>query len=80
VRRTYQAPLPGLPDGTMIEADGTPWLVYGGKLLAWTSAGYVDRHAETPADPVTVITPRATVAALAAGYHPVVHPTASELA
>jgi hypothetical protein len=78
VRRTYQAPLPGLPDGTMIEAGGTPWLVYGGKLLAWTPAGYVDRRAETPADPVTVITPRATVAALAAGYRPVVHPTASE--
>jgi hypothetical protein len=80
VRRTYQAPLPGLPDGTMIEAGGTPWLVYGGKLLAWTPAGYVDRHAAAPAGPVTVITPRATVATLAAGYRPVVHPTASELA
>jgi hypothetical protein len=78
VRRTYQAPLPGLPDGTMIEVDGTPWLVCGGKLLAWTPAGYVDRRTETPAGPVTVITPRATVAALAAGYRPVIHPTASE--
>jgi hypothetical protein len=80
VRRTYQAPLAGLPDGTMIEHDGTPWLVYGGRLLAWTPGGYVDRHAEAPAGPVTVITPRATVATLAAGYRPVVHPTASELA
>jgi hypothetical protein len=80
VRRTYQAPLPGLPDGTMIELGGAPWLVYGGKLLAWTPAGYVDRRAATPAGPVTVITPRATVATLAAGYRPVVHPTASELA
>jgi len=80
VRRTYQAPLAGLPDGTMIEAGGAPWLVYGGKLLAWTPAGYVDRHAAVPAGPVTVITPQATVAALAAGYRPVVHPTASELA
>jgi hypothetical protein len=80
VRRTYQAPLAGLPDGTMIEAGGAPWLVYGGGLLAWTPGGYLDRHAETPAGQVTVITPRATVAALAAGYRPVLHPTAGELA
>jgi hypothetical protein len=78
VRRTYQVPLPGLPDGTMIELGGTPWLIYGGKLLAWTPAGYLDRHAIAPAGPVTVITPQATVATLAAGYRPVVHPTASE--
>ena len=80
IRRTYQAPLPGLPDGTMIELGGTPWLIYGGKLLAWTPAGYLDRHVETPAGPVTVITPRATVATLEAGYRPVVHRTASERA
>ena len=78
IRRTYQAPLPALPDGTMIELGGAPWLVYGGKLLAWTPAGYLDRPALVPAGPVSVITPRATVAALAAGYRPVVHPTASE--
>jgi hypothetical protein len=76
MRRTYQAELPGLPDGTMIELGGAPWLVYGGGLLAWTPGGYVDRHAGAPASPVTVITPRATVATLAAGYRPVLHPTA----
>lgn len=78
IRRTYQAPLTALPDGTMIELGGTPWLLSGGKLLAWTTAGYLDRRAKAPTGPVTVITPRATVAALAAGYRPVVHPTASE--
>jgi hypothetical protein len=76
VRRTYQAPLPGLPDGTMVEHDGTPWLLYGGRLLAWTPGGYLDRPVEVPQTPVTVLTPRATVATLAAGYRPVVHPTA----
>jgi hypothetical protein len=44
--------------------------------LAWTPGGYLDRHAGVPASPVTVITPRATVATLAAGYRPVFHPTA----
>ncbi len=76
IRRTYQAPLPELPDGTMVEHDGTPWLLYGGRLQAWTPGGYLDRPVEMPRTPVTVITPRATVATLAAGYHPVVHPTA----
>ena len=77
VRRTYQAPLAGLPSGVMVDFDGTPWLVYGGRLLAWTPGGYLGRPAEVPAGPVTVITPQATVAVLAAGYQPVVHPSAS---
>ena len=75
VRRSYTAALSDLPDGTMVEVSGQPWLVYEGGLLAWTPGGYRDR---VPADAgsVTVITPRATVAVLAAGYRPVVHPSA----
>jgi hypothetical protein len=76
VRRTFTAPLAELPDGTMVELAGAPWLVYGGGLLAWTPGGYLDRAAERPATPVTVITPRATVATLARGYRPVIHPSA----
>jgi hypothetical protein len=76
VRRTYQAPLSELPDGAMVELGGTPWLRYGRRLLAWTPGGYLDRQVAMPQTPVTVITPRATVATLAAGYRPVVHPSA----
>ncbi|HEY6315004.1 MAG TPA: hypothetical protein VIY52_29960 [Streptosporangiaceae bacterium] len=76
IRRTYQARLTDLPDGAMVEADGAPWLVFGGGLLAWTPGGYRDRRAIDDAVAVTVITPRATVATLAAGYPPVIHPTA----
>ena len=54
-----------------------PVLVYGGRLLAWTPGGYLDRNTQAPAGEVTVITPRATVAVLAAGYHPVIHPSAT---
>jgi len=76
-RRTYQAPLAGLPDGAMIEAAGTPWLVWGGELLAWTPGGYTERRRPGTTDElVTVITPRATVAVLGAGYRPAVHPSA----
>jgi len=76
IRRTYAAPLGGLPDGVVVEVDGSPRLVFGGGLLAWAPGGYRDREAAGPATTVTVITPRATVATLAAGYRPVLHPSA----
>ena len=76
IRRTYRAPLAEIPDGAMVEADGAAWLVSGGGLLAWTPGGYRDRRAAGPGTAVTVITPRATVAVLAAGYRPVLHPSA----
>jgi hypothetical protein len=75
-RRTYRAPLAGLPSGTMVDIGGAPWLVHDGRLLAWTPGGYRQRPVEAPGGPVTVITPRATVAVLAAGYRPVLHPSA----
>jgi hypothetical protein len=76
IRRTYRARVADLPEGAMVEVDGAPWLVFGGGLLAWTPGGYRDRRATDGAVAVTVITPRATVATLAAGYPPVIHPSA----
>jgi hypothetical protein len=76
VRRTYQAQAAELPDGAMAEVDGAPWLVFGGGLLAWTPGGYQERRPAVPMASVTVITPRATVTTLAAGYRPVIHPSA----
>ena len=75
VRRTYQAPLDSLPDGAMIELDGAPWLVLGDRLLAWSHGGY-HRERDRPGGGVTVLTPRATVAVLAAGYRPALHHSA----
>jgi hypothetical protein len=60
----------------MVEADGVPFLVHGGGLLAWAPGGYRDRQAAEEGAEMTVITPRATVAVLAAGYRPVIHPSA----
>jgi hypothetical protein len=77
VRRSYSVRLSSLPDGVMVSVGGTPFLVWGGGLLAWTPGGYRS-YGQSPAeDTVTVITPRATVAVLAAGYRPVVHPSAT---
>ena len=83
VRRTYTASLSDLPDGAMADLDGVPHLVLGGRLLRWTPGGYAvppgppGAPGVTTSGPVTVITPRSTVAVLAAGYHPVLHETAT---
>ena len=77
VRRSYSARLSSLPDGVMVSVEGTPFLVWGGGLLAWTPGGYRSSRQFPAEDAVTVITPRATVAVLAAGYRPVIHPSAA---
>lgn len=76
VRRTCQAPLGCLPDGTMIELDGAPWLVLSDRLLAWSHSGYHGERDRPSGAEVTVLTPRATVAVLAAGYQPTLHSSA----
>ena len=78
VRRTYTAALADLPDGAMADLDGMPHLVLGGRLLRWTPGGYTTDPV-TATDPITVITPRSTVAVLAAGYRPVLHESAADL-
>jgi hypothetical protein len=76
VRRRYVARLAALPDGTMIDLDSRPFLVAGDELLAWHLGGYEERRPRREDVDVTVITPRATVATLAAGYRPAIHPSA----
>lgn len=76
IRRTYLAQLAELPEGAMVELEGRLWLVAQEQLLAWSPGGYRDRQTRPPATPVTVLTPQATVATLAAGYRPILHPSA----
>jgi hypothetical protein len=76
---THTAPLDALPDGVFIALPGKPGtacLVLGRQLLSWTAEGYRGVQ-ERPRDlEVTVLTPRTTVAALAAGFKPQLHPSA----
>jgi hypothetical protein len=78
-KRTYEAAAASLPDGAFVEVGGRPWLVLGDGLFAWTPSGYTERR-RRPAGDVTVLTPRPTVAAIRAGYAPLVHPSALALA
>ena len=63
-----------LPDGVMIRAGGDVGLLIGGRLRAWSLTGY--GVAAGVSGPVEVLTPPAIIAAIAAGYQPMVHPTA----
>jgi hypothetical protein len=79
---TYPAPPADLPDGTFIasEQDDAAYLVLGGVLLPWSPEGYGPPRA-LPADGlIRVLTPRSIVRALAGGYRPLLHPSATRRA
>lgn len=65
-----------LPDGAMVGHDGVPALCRGGALLPWSFDGYGAPAVIDPRHQVELLTPPSIVAALAAGYRPLVHPTA----
>lgn len=65
-----------LPDGAMVRRDGATALHRGGALLRWSFDGY-GAPEPVPADTrVELLTPPSIVAVLAAGYRPLVHPSA----
>jgi hypothetical protein len=76
---TRPAPAGVLPDGVMVRAGGAagPGLLAGGAVLPWTFAGYRAPVPLPPATRVELLTPPATVAAIAAGYRPLLHPSAA---
>ena len=78
-KRCYREQFTALPEGTFISLDGSAWLLWRGQVLAWSAAGYRDwRPLPSAASRVEVLTPRALVAVLRAGYPLQVHPSADE--
>src|SRR5262249_32878781 len=82
---SYLAPPAELPAGSMARSGGDPGLLIGGRLRPCSFAGYgppVPAESALPAGPAgpvgqaEVLTPPSIVAALTAGYRPLVHPTA----
>jgi hypothetical protein len=65
-----------LPDGVMIRAAGGMGLLLGGQLRPWSLTGYGATDGARVSGPVEVLTPPAIVGALAAGYRPMLHPSA----
>ncbi|MGE0255594.1 MAG: hypothetical protein AB7N54_10085 [Alphaproteobacteria bacterium] len=76
-QRRFPARLAGLPDGTFVDAGQGPCLVLGTRLLPWSPGGYRAAQACATDATVAVLTPAPTVAALAAGYRPVLHDSAT---
>jgi hypothetical protein len=75
-KRTHPCVMGDLPDGAMVQYGGGCGLVAGGRFLPWSFAGYGDPVTPAPDAAVELLTPPASVAVIAAGYRPVVHPTA----
>lgn len=74
-KRTWRADIDSLPDGTFVMLDGTPHIVWGSELAAWSDTGYTT-HVPRPAHcGLVVLTPPSIVAIFKAGYRPEVHPT-----
>lgn len=68
-RRLHPVSWSELPDGAFVLTDhGASALVLGGQLIDWSEGGYGERHRRPRRGTASVITPPATLAAIAAGY------------
>jgi hypothetical protein len=76
-QRTWPARLRALPDGTMVRSGDTVGLLLAGTVRPWSLTGYGTPVAAPPAATVEVLTPPASVAALAHGFRPLLHPSAN---
>ena len=73
---SFAAQLADLPDGAMVRHPSGAALLWGRRLYPWSFAGYGTPAVLAARTTAEVLTPRATVAILAAGYRPQVHPSA----
>ena len=65
-----------LPDGTMVRAGEESFVIAQGRALKWSPAGY--RKVEGAIKDAKLLTPPSTVRAFAAGYRPMLHPSAAK--
>ncbi|MBR1125596.1 hypothetical protein JQ628_29020 [Bradyrhizobium lablabi] len=75
-KRLYplEVPLRELPDGAMLGEGAQSHLVVRGRALTWSPSGY--QEGPTAIWGGMLLTPPSTLRALAAGYSPVLHPSA----
>jgi hypothetical protein len=76
-RLVWSSPFADLPDGTVVvTAANVCQLVLGPQLLRYSFGGWLDATPRPTTGAATVLTPPTSVAALAHGYRPLLHPTA----
>ncbi len=66
----YEDRLATLPDGTFIELNDKPYLLYSGSVFQWSPFGYAEREGLPDTKMVTVLTPKSIVNAFRAGLTP----------
>lgn len=77
-RILWTSDLDSLPNGAVVvDSTGTPSLVTGRRLQAFTSAGWQSPQRKERGATVNVLTPPASVLALQHGFVPTLHPSAS---
>lgn len=74
---TYEARLDALPLGTMVELEGSAYLLWNKGIQAWSFEGYGHHQPAVRDTLVRVLTPRSIVSAFATGFVPLVHHTAA---
>jgi hypothetical protein len=74
---TRPARLDALPDGVMVRHEDTVALLAGGRLLPWSFEGYGEGATVAPDTTVELLTPPKIVGVIAAGYRPMIHPSAA---
>ena len=75
----FEARLGELPEGTFVELESRPYLVWRGWLFEWTPGGYVRKRALAKDRTVVVLTPKPLVRCLEYGFTVEVHKSASAL-
>ena len=66
----FNEKLSKLPDGVFVQIDNNPYLISEKKLYLWTPFGYEKLQLFSPDSIVHVLTPKSSVNAIRAGYHP----------
>jgi len=74
-KRLHPLPIEQLPDGVMVQTGAESYLIARGRALQWSFAGY--RTVPSLVQDAMLLTPPSTVRAFAAGYRPLLHPSAS---
>lgn len=73
-KRTFEAQIGALPQGTFVVLEGKALLLWRGKLFEWSFDGYSRSNTSLPSShSVTVLTPPSIVRMFAAGVTPQVH-------